>query len=85
MEIRFTDSFQRDYRTLPNNLKERLDKKLMLLLVHFRAPSLRAKKMEGYANVWECRISRGYRFTFKIVGQTYFLRRAGPHDILRKP
>ena len=42
-------------------------------------------KMEGHTSIWEARISAGYRMTFQINGDTYLLRRAGSHDILKKP
>lgn len=85
MEIRFTRSFERDYRELPKMLQKAIDRKLFFLLENFNHPSLHAKKMRGYKNIWECRINRGFRFTFSIVKQIYFIRRVGPHDILRKP
>jgi hypothetical protein len=43
------------------------------------------KKMEGRQSIWEARITGGYRMTFQINGDTYLLRRAGTHDILKKP
>ncbi len=47
--------------------------------------------MEGQFDVegrkiWEARLTRGYRFTFVIDGDTYILRRVGSHDeTLRRP
>jgi len=85
MEIKLTNSFERDYRELSKKLQKIVDRKLSLLLENFNHPSLRVKKMGGYKNIWECRISRGFRFTFSIIERVYFIRRVGPHDILRKP
>lgn len=85
MEIRFTKSFERDYRNLSREIQKRLDKQLNFLLEDFRHPSVRIKKVEGISDVWEGRISKNYRFTFQIIENTYFLRRVGVHDILRKP
>lgn len=85
MEIRFTRSFERDYRELPKALQKAVDRKLLLLLENFNHPSLKVKKVRGYKNIWECRISRSFRFTFNIIERAYFIRRVGPHDILRKP
>ena len=59
MEIRFTHSFEKDYRELPGAMQVIVDKKLVLLLKNFRHPSLRMKKMEGYRNVWEVRVTLG--------------------------
>ena len=36
-------------------------------------------------DIWEARVSRFYRFTFAISGDTYILYRLGPHDIERRP
>jgi len=85
MEIRTTKSFDRDWRTLPPGVKRRARKKFDLLLKDPRHPSLGLKKMKGYQEIWEGRITRDYRFTFQITGQGYLLRRIGSHDILRKP
>ena len=85
MEVRFTRSFETDYHELPKTIQTAVDRKLLLLLKDFRHPSLRAKKMEGYQNVWEARVSKGYRFTFSIIETAYMIRRAGRHDILKKP
>jgi hypothetical protein len=41
--------------------------------------------MEDPREIWEGRITQGYRFTFQIVGDIYLLRRIGTHDILRRP
>ena len=41
--------------------------------------------MEGYKDIWEARVTGGYRFTFVIINGTYYLRRVGRHDIERKP
>jgi mRNA-degrading endonuclease RelE of RelBE toxin-antitoxin system len=85
MEIQLTKSFEDDYRELPKILQKAVDKKLLLLLENFKYPSLRAKKMDGYKNIWEARISQGYRLTFSISDTVYIIRRVGAHDILKKP
>lgn len=85
MEIKLTHSFEDDYQELPLALQKVVDKKLLLLLINFKYPSLRIKKMEGYENVWEARVNQGYRLTFSISKTTYIIRRVGPHDILKRP
>jgi mRNA-degrading endonuclease RelE of RelBE toxin-antitoxin system len=85
MEIRLTSSFEADYKELPRILQKTVDRKLLLLLENFKYPSLRVKKMDGYKNVWEIRVSRGYRLTFSISDTAYIIRRVGPHDILKRP
>lgn len=85
MRLHPTESFRRDYARLPQNIQERADKQLALFLDNPRRPSLRTKKMEGHRDLWEGRISKDYRFIFRIAGDTYLLLNIGPHDIERRP
>jgi len=85
MELRFTVSFQKDYRNLSGGLQKVLDKKLSLFLENPRHPSLQVKKMDGFESIYEARFTKGHRFTFQKKEMTYLIRRAGPHDILRHP
>lgn len=82
MIIRRTDAFLRDYRALPADIRERIDKQLRLLFEDFRHPSLRLKKLKG-TDRFEILISKGYRLTLRIDQGVMELRRVGTHDILR--
>lgn len=82
MIIRRTDSFLRDYRELPVEIRERVDKQLRLLIEDFRHPSLRLKKLKG-TDKFEIRITKGYRLTMRFNKEQLELRRVGTHDILR--
>ena len=83
MNIRRTDAFLRDYRALPIEIRERVEKQLRLLLEDFRHPSLRLKKLKG-TDKFEIRISKGYRLTLRFDKEHLELRRVGTHDILRE-
>ncbi len=85
MRIETSPRFDREYSRLPQHLRARVDKQLALLLSDARHPSLRLKKTEGQDDVWEARVTQGYRFTFTIAGGIYTLRRVGTHDILKRP
>jgi mRNA-degrading endonuclease RelE of RelBE toxin-antitoxin system len=85
MQVQTTRLFDRDYAGLPAGIKGRTDKQLALLMTNPQHPSLRLKKVRGTDNIWEARISRGYRITLNIVGETIILRRIGIHDVLRRP
>jgi mRNA-degrading endonuclease YafQ of YafQ-DinJ toxin-antitoxin module len=88
MELLRSDSFRQYFKQLTGEIQDRAEKQFGLLLENPFHPSLRTKKMEGKwgkMGVDEARVTRGYRFTFQIKGDTYFLRRIGPHDILRHP
>jgi mRNA-degrading endonuclease RelE of RelBE toxin-antitoxin system len=82
VKIRRTDAFLRDYRALPIEIRERVEKQLRLLLEDFRHPSLRLKKLKG-TDKFEIRISKGYRLTLRFDKEHLALRRVGTHDILR--
>lgn len=86
MKLARTDSFKRDYKKLPERVKRQTDKALKFLAANVSHPSLRAKKIKSKEGIWEARVTRGYRFSFEIRGDTYILRRVGRHkDLLREP
>jgi mRNA interferase RelE/StbE len=85
MEVKSTPKFAHDYKNLPPLLRKRTDEKLKLLLENPRHPSLGLKKMKGFPDIWEARITKNYRFTFQIQGDFYILRKIGAHDILKQP
>jgi len=82
VNIRRTDAFLRDYRALPIEIRESVEKQLRLLLEDFRHPSLRLKKLKG-TDKFEIRISKDYRLTSRFNKEHLELRRVGTHDILR--
>ncbi len=85
MKVQTTRPFDRDYAQLPEEVKGRVDKQLALLLSNPRHPSLRLKKIRGTAEIWEARVTRGYRMTLEIAGDTFILRRVGAHYVLKEP
>jgi mRNA-degrading endonuclease RelE of RelBE toxin-antitoxin system len=85
MKLLLTKTFVRDYRKLPQDIQELTDKQLGLLLSNPKHPSLNLKKMQEPRDIWECRITISYRFTFQIADGAYILRKAGTHDVLRNP
>lgn len=85
MRLELTKRFQRDFRALSEPIQRRVEKQLVLFLQNPRHPSLRIKKMEGFHDIWEGRITQSYRFTFQIREDTCVLRRIGTHDILGTP
>lgn len=80
MKIAKTKRFAKRYQKLPKTIQKKADKQILLLSQNIRHPSLRAKKLEGYADVWEGRVDRSYRFIFTIEKDTIILMRVGPHD-----
>ena len=85
MQFFWTDSFKKDYKHLPLEVRERTDQALRRFSVNSRHPSLHVKKMEGVKDVWEVRVSDNYRITFQYIQEGVLLRRVGTHNILRLP
>jgi len=85
MKLQRTEQFARDFAALPESVKRRAEKQIRLFTENPRHPSLRVKKMEGVGDIWEGRITKGYRFTFQIKAEVCALRRIGMHDILKTP
>ena len=82
MKLRRTESFLKDYRRLPAEVKARVDKQLAYLIGNPGHPSLKVKKLRG-TDKYEIRVSRGYRLTFRYMDDVLELRRVGTHDILK--
>jgi mRNA interferase RelE/StbE len=90
MKIIRAPGFKTDFQRLPERIKRRAEQAFRFLIENPRHPSLRTKKMEGQRDpqgrdIWEARVTQGYRFTFAIDGDTYIFYRIGPHDIERYP
>jgi mRNA interferase RelE/StbE len=83
MKIRRPASFLKDYRNLPAEVQARVDKQLLRVAENPRHPSLRMKKLKG-TEIFELRITRGYRLTLKIQKEFLVLRRVGTHDLLKQ-
>jgi len=82
--FRALSTFQKDYKSLPRVVQKQFEKAIRLFEENPRHPSLRVKKMEGTADIWEARVTQSYRFTFNWEGDVVSLRRMGTHNILRK-
>jgi len=83
VKIRRTNSFLKDYQGLPAEMQTRVDKQLARLLENPRHPSLRLKKLKG-TQIFEVRITGGYRLTLSFEEDVLVLRRVGKHDLLRE-
>ena len=77
MQIRTTRHFDRAYAKAPPVIKRALLKQASFLLDDIQHPSLRAKKYD--AERWQARVSRDWRFYFRIEGDIYVLLDIMPH------
>jgi mRNA-degrading endonuclease RelE of RelBE toxin-antitoxin system len=73
MKLRFTERADKDYADLPVVIRKAFAKQLRLLLANLRHPSLHAKKSNEDMDVWQGRVTRGWRFYFKIEGDEYVI------------
>jgi mRNA-degrading endonuclease RelE of RelBE toxin-antitoxin system len=71
MKVLFTARFERSYRRAPAAIQRAFDKQLAFLLDNLQHPSLRAKKYDQER--WQGRVTRDWRFYFRIDGDTYIL------------
>ena len=65
MKVSFTERFRRSYRGGTNPVRQAFDKQLAHLLRDLRHPSLRAKKYDVARDIWQARVSGGWRLGFR--------------------
>jgi mRNA-degrading endonuclease RelE of RelBE toxin-antitoxin system len=73
MRLRFTEKADKDYAGLPVNIRKAFAKQLGFLLANLRHSSLHAKKYSETGDIWQGRVTRGWRFYFKIEGDEYII------------
>lgn len=73
MKVRLTEEAGRQFNKLPTILQKKARKQFTYLLADFRHPSLNVKKYQGYENLWQGRIDKGYRFYFFIIEPDYII------------
>ncbi len=79
MRLRFTERADKDYADLPADIRKTFAKQLRFLLANLRHPSLHAKKYSEGEDIWQGRVTRGWRFYFKIKGDEYIILSIIPH------
>ena len=86
-QYRSTLRFEKSLEKLPDNIADLFNKKFALFLNNMSHPSLRVRKIQGFANpdIWEASLTMDYRFTFEIDKDgVIVLRHIGHHSILDK-
>ncbi len=63
----------------PLPVRQAFDHKVKLLAENLRHPSLHAKKYDEANDIWQARVTRGWRFYFTIEGDIYFILALIPH------
>ena len=80
-KISLQPRFVKAYRSLPPDIRKKVDKALRLLAHDPRYPSLRTKAIQGSNGLYEARVDRSYRMTYeRLPGDVLRLRVVGKHD-----
>ncbi len=64
---------------LPAPIRKAFYKQAALLVANLQHPSLHAKKYSESEDNWQARVNRGWRFYFRIVGDTCVVTEIIPH------
>lgn len=81
--IERTDKFKREYKKLPDNIKESLKKQFARFVEHPYTefhPSLRIKRIQGTSGIFEMTITMDIRVTWQYIDGGILLRNIGKHD-----
>jgi mRNA-degrading endonuclease RelE of RelBE toxin-antitoxin system len=79
MKWQHSDRSKKDYANLEQKIQTAFDKQVRLLADNLLHPSLHAKKYDESQDLWQGRITKGWRFYFKINDDTYIITRIIPH------
>ncbi|MGA2686937.1 MAG: hypothetical protein ABSE85_02595 [Candidatus Korobacteraceae bacterium] len=79
MKLRFTARADKDYGRLPTPFARRLESSCNFCSRIFQHPSLHAKKYSESMDVWQGRVTKGWRFYFKVEGEEYVILSIIPH------
>lgn len=79
MYLRYSDRALKSLAGAPDSIQKLFYKQARLLEQNLRHPSLRAKKYNESAGIWQARINRGWRFYFSIQDDTYYIHDVIPH------
>lgn len=86
MIIERSEYFKKCYQDLPEKIRKKATKALLLLEANPRHPSLNLEKIDVERNIWSGRVDRSYRFTFQWISGGIYLRVVGIHqDVYRRP
>lgn len=79
MKLHYTKSALNTLKAVPVPIRKAFYKQAAFLVGSLHHPSLRAKKYNEAEDIWQARITKGWRFYFKIVGDTYIIEEVRAH------
>ena len=80
MKIKYSENFRDTVKNLSPEAKKQLKKKLGIMIVNPRHPSLRSKKIKGTDYIFEASINMDIRITWQYISDGILLRNIGEHD-----
>lgn len=84
-QFTFTRRFEKHYKALTEQEKKQLKGKLNLLAENPMHPSLRTKRIQGTADLFECSVNMDIRIIWFYEGdKMIILVDVGHHDILKQ-
>ena len=83
-KISFLRTFERDYKKLDAQMKERVGAKLSDLRKDPRPSGLAFEKLKGYSkpDLYTIHVTGNYKISLEIVGSEAKLRRVGTHNAI---
>ena len=79
MKLQWTSHFARAYSKAPREIQAAFEKQSLLLLQNPHHPSLDTKKYDEGKGRWQARVTRDWRFYFRIQEDAYILLDIIPH------
>jgi plasmid maintenance system killer protein len=79
MKIEYSEGTEAALATLPVNVRKAFFKQVKFLEQNLRHPSLRAKKYDEAADLWQARVNKDWRFYFLIQDDVYYIVDIIPH------
>ena len=84
LQITYSDRFRKHYKTLSDQEKQQFQNKLRLFAENPMHPSLRTKRIQGTANLFEFSVNMDIRVILFYEGDSLVvLIDVGHHDVLR--
>jgi mRNA-degrading endonuclease RelE of RelBE toxin-antitoxin system len=79
MRLDYTKTALQALQHVPARIRKAFYKQAGFLLQNLHHPSLHAKKYSESEDKWQARVTKDWRFYFKIIDNTYVIEDITPH------
>ena len=79
MRLRYHPRVASQLADAPPAIRRAFDRKVELLAQNLQHPSLRAKKYDEANDIWQARVTKGWRLYFQIENDMYTILSVTPH------